>query len=158
MAIQQVKDSEKLEVALADDNALGYKIKVLGKNIYLVYFFVDNKLVRARYTLAEEHTNKDDFISDYKEFQNILIKKYGKPAKDNIYWRNNLYKKDQSNWGTAISMGHLSYFSNWDTQDTEIICFLNGDNFNVKCGVEYSSKKLKQSEQDYREKKGMENF
>lgn len=158
MSMQQVKESEPLEIVHSEDNVLGYKVKVLDKEVYLVYIFVENKLVRSRYVLAEEHTNKNDFISDYKMFQNILIKKYGKPVKNDIYWRNNLYKRDPSNWGMAIGLGHLSYFSNWDTQDTEIICFLNGDNFNIKCAVEYSSKKMEQLEKNYKEKKGLENF
>ncbi|MHB8068713.1 MAG: hypothetical protein ACYDIC_12535 [Desulfobaccales bacterium] len=158
MSIQQVKESEPLEIAHSSENILGYKVKVLDKDMYLVYIFVDNKLVRSRYLLAEEHSNKNDFIDDFKSFQNILIKKYGKPAKDDIYWRNNLYKKDPSNWGMAIGLGHLSYFSSWNTEDTEVICFLHGDNFNIKCGVEYISNKLRQLENKYKEKKGLENF
>jgi len=156
--MQQVKESEPLEIAHSEENILGYKVKVLDKDVHLGYIFVENKLVRAKYVLAEEHSNKNDFINDYKLFQSILIIKYGKPLKDDIYWRNNLYKKDPSNWGTAISVGHLSYFSKWDTGDTEIICFLHGDNFNIKCGVEYISRKLEQLEKSYKEKKGLENF
>lgn len=158
MSMQQVKESEPLEIAHSEENILGYKVKVLDKDVHLGYIFVENKLVRAKYVLAEEHSNKNDFINDYKLFQSILIIKYGKPLKDDIYWRNNLYKKDPSNWGTAISVGHLSYFSKWDTGDTEIICFLHGDNFNIKCGVEYISRKLEQLEKSYKEKKGLENF
>ena len=158
MTIQQVKESEPLEVAHSGNNILGYNVKVLDKNVYLVYIFVENKLVRAKYILAEEHSNKNDFINDYKLFQDILIKKYGKPIKDDIYWRNNLYKKDTSNWGMAVGVGHLSYFSNWHSQDTDIVCFLYGDNFNIRCGVEYISNKLRQLEKNYKEKKGLENF
>lgn len=158
MSVQQVLKSEPLETAHSEKNVLGYKVKVLDKDVYLGYIFIDNKLVRARYILAEEHSNKNDFINDYDTFKKILIKKYGKPIKDDVIWRNRLFKKNSSDWGMAISIGHLAYFSKWDTEHTEILCFLYGDNHKIKCGVEYVSKKLKQLEKNYKEKKGLENF
>lgn len=158
MSMQQVRESEPLEVTHSEDNVLGYKTKVLDKDIYLIYIFIGDKLVRTKYALAEEHSNKNDFINDYKEFQNIITKKYGKPIEDKVYWRNNLFRKDPSHWGNAIGLGHLLYFSTWETADTRIVCFLHGDNYTIKCGVEYASKQLRHLEKNYKEKKGLENF
>ncbi|MFQ5780827.1 MAG: hypothetical protein ACE5HN_08605 [Nitrospiria bacterium] len=62
MSIAQVKSSEPLDVVKHDENLLGYKTSVIGKDVFVAYFFVDNQLVRARYILAESHTNKNDFI------------------------------------------------------------------------------------------------
>jgi len=109
MSIAQVKSSEPLEVAKEDKTLLGYKTTVIGKDVLVAYFFVDNQLVRARYVLVESHTNKNDFITDYNDFKKILTKKYGKPKQDETLWKNDLYKDDYSDWGTAISMGHLVY-------------------------------------------------
>jgi hypothetical protein len=158
MSIQQVKESEPLEISHTEENLLGYKTKVIDKNVFLIYFFVEDKLVRATYGLADEHSNKNDFINDYNDFKNILIKKYGKPVKENTYWRNNLYKSDTSQWGFAISLAHLSYFAQWESEETQIISSLYGDNYAIKCGVEYSSKKLKPFVEKYKDKKGLENF
>jgi hypothetical protein len=158
MSIQEVKQSEPMEPNESKENILVYKTNIINKNVFLVYFFVDNKLVRARYTLAEEHSNKNDFIHDYDEFKEIIKKKYGKPVKDDILWKSRIYKNDPSNYGMAVATGNLSYFSSWKTNNSKIICFLHGDNFNVFCGVEYVSNELGSIEKEHEEKKNLEKF
>ena len=158
MSIAQVKSSEPLEVAKEDKTLLGYKTTVIGKDVLVAYFFVDNQLVRARYVLVESHTNKNDFITDYNDFKKILTKKYGKPKQDETLWKNDLYKDDYSDWGIAISMGHLVYLSSWETQDTEINNILMGENFDISCIVEYTSKNLKEIEKKAQEKKALDEF
>ena len=91
MSIAQVKSSEPLDVAKEDTTLLGYKTTVLDKDVFVAYFFVDNQLVRARYVLAESHTNKNDFITDYNDFKKILTTKYGKAKQDESFWKNDLY-------------------------------------------------------------------
>ena len=158
MSIAQVKSSEPLDVAKEDENLIGYKTTVIGKDVLAAYFFIDNQLVRARYVLAKPHTNKNDFITDYNDFKEILTKKYGKPKEDKSFWKNDLYKDDYSRWGTAISLGHLIYFSSWETEDTEINNMLMGENYDISCIVEYSSKNLKEIEKKAKEKKALEAF
>jgi len=108
--------------------------------------------------LVESHTNKNDFITDYNDFKKILTKKYGKPKQDETLWKNDLYKDDYSDWGTAISIGHLVYLSSWETQDTEINNILMGENFAISCIVEYTSKNLKEIEKKAQEKKALDEF
>jgi len=158
ISIAQVKSSEPLDVVKEDENLLVYKTNVIGKDVFVAYFFIDSQLVRARYVLAESHTNKNDFITDYNDFKEILTKKYGKPKQDETFWKNDLYKDDYSDWGTAISVGHLVYLSSWETQDTEINNMLMGENFDISCIVEYSSKKLKGIEKKAQEKKALDAF
>ena len=158
MSIQQVKQSEPIEPDESKENILLYKINILNKNVFLVYFFVNNKLVRARYVLAEEHSNKNDFINDYDEFKEIIKKKYGKPVKEDIFWKSRIYKNDPSNYGMAIATGNLIYLSSWKTNDSKIICFLRGDNFKIYCGVEYLSKELGSLEKEQAEKSNLDNF
>jgi hypothetical protein len=158
MSIQEVKQSEPMEPNESKENVLTYKTNILNKDVFLVYFFVNNKLVRARYALAEEHSNKNDFIQDYNEFKEIIKKKYGKPVKEDIYWKSRIYKNDPSNYGMAIATGNLSYFSSWKTNDSKIICFLHGDNYNIYCGIEYVSEELASLEKEQAEKKNLEKF
>ncbi|MBN1546463.1 MAG: hypothetical protein JW902_07385 [Syntrophaceae bacterium] len=158
MSIAEVKASEPLEVAKEDENFLAYKTSVIGKDVFVAYFFVDNQLTRARYVLADSHSNKNDFIIDYEDFKKILIKKYGNPVQDESIWRNDLYKDDYSDWGTAISIGHLIYFSNWKTKDTGISILLSGENYDISCIIEYSSTNFKETEKKAQEKKALEAF
>lgn len=158
MSIEEVKSSEPLKIAQEDENLLGYKTSVIGKDVFVVYFFIENQLLRARYVLAESHINKNDYITDYNDFKEILTKKYGKPKRDETLWKNDLYKDDYSSWGSAIGMGHLIYFSTWETPNTEIGNMLTGDNFDISCIVEYSSKNLKEIEKKAQEKKALDAF
>jgi len=158
MTPAEVKATEPLKVAEEKEGFLCYKTSVLGKNVFVVYFFTDNQLTRARYVLADSHSNKTDFITDYEDFKTILMKKYGNPAKDESFWKNDLYKDDYSDWGTAISVGHLIYFSTWNTSNTEINNMLMGENFDISCIVEYSSTNLKLIEKEAQEKKALEAF
>jgi hypothetical protein len=44
----------------------------------VIYIFAGDKLTRAKYSIIEEHSNKNDYISDYKAIKELLTKKYGK--------------------------------------------------------------------------------
>lgn len=158
MSMEQVKASESLKVAQTEKNMLAYRTNIIGKNVFIIYYFVHNKLFQARYALLDSHTNKNDFITDYNDFKKILTRKYGIPDQDRTIWRNDLYKNDPSNWGMAVIVGNLVYISNWQTHDTEITCLLGGDNFKATCGVEYKSKKLEQLERKAAEKNAISNF
>lgn len=158
MSVAEVKASEPLTVAKEDETLVAYKASIIGKDVFVVYLFTDNQLTRAKYVLAESHSNRNDFIKDYNDFKNILEKKYGSPSKDETLWRNDLYRNDYSDWGTAISLGHLLYFSTWETENTEIASILTGENFDISCVIEYSSKSLEELEKKAKEKKALDAF
>jgi len=153
---QEVQATESLEPAYQKQGILGYKSKLLQKNVLIMYIFVEGKLVRAQYILAERHTNRNAFIQDYEDFKEILTTKYGKPDNDSVYWLNDLYKDEHSRWGFAVSLGHLKYFSSWNTDSTKIVCALHGENYDITCAVEYTSKKLEHLEQEKKDKEAMD--
>jgi len=75
-----------------------------------------------------------------------------------IYWENELYKNDKSNWGLAISIGHLSYNSVWETSTTDIELALDGNNYKVNLRVRYTSKELKEWADKITKEKAKNNF
>ena len=137
---------------------LGYRVTVLNKAVLLGYTFVHGKLVMASYALNEKHTNKNDYIEDYKDFKEALIKKYGRPKIDNVDWRNDLYKDSPSDWGLAVSLGQLEYISYWETDSKTIKASLRGDNYEISCWVFYESKKLAHLKEKYEKKKTLDNL
>lgn len=158
MSKQQVLATETLELVSEREGSLTYMSAILHKKVLIGYSFVKNKLFRGTYLLREPHSNKNDFIEDYDDFKQMLTKKYGKPKKDNIVWRNNLFKNDFSQWGTAIGVGHLVYASEWETDSTKILCLLSGDNFKISLGVGYESKELKLLKKKQKEKRALDLF
>jgi hypothetical protein len=137
---------------------LGYPSKVLNKDVLISYFFINNQLTNAQYQLNEEHSNKNDYINDYQNFKEVLLKKYGKPIMDEILWRDDLYKDKPQDWGSAVSIGHLRYLCVWKTPTTRIGLSLSGDNYEVSCAITYTSLKHKPLIDKAREKQEAEDF
>jgi hypothetical protein len=158
MSKKQVKITESGKIERDNERMLAYSGKVSGIECLILYIFAENKLVRAKYVFTPEHTNKNDFIVDYKSVKDGLAKKYGEPKSDDTNWRNDLYKDDYSNWGFAISLGHLMYFAEWETESTEISLILSGENYKTRLAAEYSSKQFQHLEEKAIEKKTQEDY
>lgn len=157
MSKSQVKGKEEGKI-LRDDDVLAYEGNVAGLDTLIAYIFVDNKLVRAKYIFTEKHSNRNDYITDYSSIQKILNKKYGEPADDKTYWKNDLYKDDYQDWGMALAVGHLYKYSNWKISDTEVWLSITGDNYQISHSAEYSSVKLAGLESAKSEENAAEQF
>jgi hypothetical protein len=149
-----VKKSETAKFIDQDATHLLFTDTVGGISVNILYTFLDGRLVRAGYRNADTHTNKNDFIQDYRKLNELLTKKYGKPEVDKTVWRNELYKDDPSNFGMAISAGHLFYSAQWNLERTIILSVISGDKFKITHTVDYqevASKKEQQQKQEQQE-------
>lgn len=136
----QVQASETAEFVSQDkDRSLTFKGNVNDLDCWIIYVFAYDTLVKARYAIYEEHVNKNEYITDYEKLKEILKKKYGDPAKDRTTWVSNIYKDNSREWGLAISLGQLVYFTEWDTESTQIWLMLHGDNNKIQFSLEYTS-------------------
>jgi hypothetical protein len=156
MSPDEVKKTENSEFLFQKDNILAYKGKLIDFDALIAYFFAENQLVRARYVLEEEHTNKNDYIEDYKSLKNKLISKYGEPSTDKTEWKNDLYRGDPSLWGFAVSLGHLYYYSIWYADDTNITLSIRGDNYKIHTILEYESKQLVHMEEREKQNRALD--
>jgi hypothetical protein len=143
MTQEEVITAEKIEkkdISSQTKNLLGINTTVSSYPSLVYYIFAYNRLVRAVYAFQIEHTNKTEYIDiDYKNVKEMITNKYGIPKSDDKLWKNNLYKDDPTNWGLAVSMGHLTFSTLWANEKTNVVEFLSGDNFDIKFGVGYSS-------------------
>ncbi len=154
----QVREIEKNILFQEEEWLLAYWGNAGGFDCLIVYIFAEGKLVRGRYIFTISHTNKNDYLIDYKKVKKILIKKYGKPIKDRYIWRNDLFRNNYQKRGLAISIGHLVYFAQWELPDTYISLILYGENFEISLELEYQSKKLEEIEQKIKEKEELDEF
>jgi len=155
MTIEEVKKIEGEPIQKSKTEGLdiiGYQGKISGMDCLVGYIFAGNKLTRAKYVFAEEHSNKNLYINDFNEIKKILTDKYGEPKDDNVHWLDDLYKDDYSDWGMAISVGDLRYFTTWDLPETSITSFLVGDNYEISLGVEYVGKGFEELEEKAKKK------
>jgi hypothetical protein len=153
MSKEQVKATEDKKPDFEADDRLFYNLKINGDDYICVYRFLEDKLYSGSYRFTVKHVNKNRYIDDYKELKEILTKKYGKLISDEIKWKNDLYKDNKSEWGMAISVGDLEYWTYWETSTTEICLLLTGDNYKITLDIHYYSKKLKEWANKIKEEK-----
>jgi hypothetical protein len=134
---------------------IGYNATIAGLKVLAGYVFADDQLVRGKYVLLERHTNKNQYIADFEKLADLLSEKYGESKKE-VYWKNNLYRDDADRHGMAISAGHVTVTHRWNTERTNIILGISGDNFEISVGLEYTSKSLGHLEDEATQKKTLD--
>lgn len=142
MSPDQVRASEPGVEWIESGDRLGFETRIGTVDALAVYEFTDDRFSTAMYTVTEEHVNKTLFIDDYRELAGLLEQKYGKPDEDETVWRNDLYRDDPSDWGTAVGVGHLTMYKQWHTETTDVSIVLFGDNFEVHVQIAYQSRDL----------------
>lgn len=156
MSIEDVKKAEKAEKFKEDENNLAYSVNILGEDALLLYAFSDNKLCRARYALLKHFTNQNNkYHESFIPLVESLQEKYGKPKKHNKIWRNSLFKGDKDAIGVAIATGGYSEYVFWVNEKTDIVAYITGENHDIDCGVEYSSKEFMKIERNNKKKRDL---
>ena len=125
-----------------DDSALIYSRKVAGMSTLIGYLFVEDKLVKAKYMFHQQHSEFNQYITDYNNLKKALEKKYGKAQKERDIWSNDLYTNIPAEWGKAVSLGYLTRLSYWGIKNSEITLLLKGENEKIDLWLEYKSKVL----------------
>jgi len=142
MSMQQVMATEAGEPASKDGTSLVYLVTVASLSCGAVYTFVDGKLAYGGYVFSVQHSNRNGYIDDYEKIKGLLSQKYGTPAMDRTVWLNDLYKDDKDDWGMAIAVGHLTYYTSWNLPHTTVLQALKGDNYEITHLIRYSSTEL----------------
>ncbi len=158
MTRKRVKQAEVSELFHEEEHSLLYRGKIAELDCCIVYCLVEDRLVRARYVITEEHPDRNNHINDFEKVKEALTVKYGKPADDQVVWRADLYKEDDDDWGVSVSLGHLVFGCDWSTDSTDILLMLCGENYEISFVVEYSSQKLKPFEAAARKRKSLVDF
>lgn len=123
-----------------DDNMLVFTNgSVAGYDTLIVYEFdKSGKLIYGSYSLTEEHSNKTDYYDDFCDLAELYTEKYGQPISDKVDWKDDLYKDDPSDWGMAISVGHVKFYKIWEDPDGNYIGMtLSGDNYKIYTSILY---------------------
>jgi hypothetical protein len=123
----------------------------------LLYIFVNDKLVRAKYVSNAEHSELNDFIADFRAVEPILMEKYGKPAAERAVWEDDLYQQERLPYldqdralpadilpsdqhaGLAVSLGNLRLITQRRSAHTKITHALTGANSRIVHQIEYRS-------------------
>lgn len=133
----EIKEIENSTLKEDSDYGLIYSGSVGIHEASIFYRFTNGKLSTGAYFFDAKHTNKNKCIDDYDSINRILKNKYGTPISEETTWLNDLYKDDYSEWGFAVSLGHLKYVTVWELGETDIIHSLDGDNYSINHSIVY---------------------
>lgn len=151
-----VVESERTPPTDESTQTISFADLIAGLPCTVLYIFVTDRLVRAKYVVTAGHVNSTKYLSDFETLQALLVKKYGPPAKNDTFWAGDLYKHDPSEWGMAVSTGDLSKYCTWDVTGATVVLALSGDNYEVLLQVEYSSVELQGLEEAAEEASALE--
>lgn len=146
MSVNQVKKSETFkkthETKKGNFSIIIYKGEMALRDVAVIYGFVDDKLTKVKCIFDLNHAVYNDFFSDYKSIQEILVSKYGKNYEVYHSWKDDLYQNSEKDWGMAIAMDHLFLENIWMTKKTKIRLAMQGTiDHQIKLYVEYFSLK-----------------
>lgn len=150
--------SEESDPADEAEFVVAYTQKIAGLDALVFYTFVDDQLVRGKYAITQEHSNSASYLIDRESLLTLLRKKYGEPSSEEVFWTNDLYRDDPSEWGDAVAAGHLSMYSSWSDGRTDLVLGLSGDNYDVNLGIEYSSTALSALEDERDEREALDDL
>lgn len=138
MSRAEVKSAESANFGGEDKYNMAYLSKVASLRTTIVYVFSDDKLTSGKYVFQEQHPNKSDYITDFKNIKAKLTEKYGAPIEDREAWKNN--QKTTEDLGEALNAGQLAYYAKWDTANSLISLAVYGSQNRVYHILEYGPK------------------
>lgn len=121
---------------------LKYNRSVMKRDCRTEYIFSRDRLVKTRYVFLQEYPQNSRYIEDFHRLNDEFSQKYGKPAEENKLWHEATWKDDPNRWGQAVSLGHLSYLTRWQLDQTEVLLSLAGSDSHVSLELMYSTTKI----------------
>ena len=122
---------------------LRYRREIMNRRCLVEYAVGRNGLVAVRLLLWEKYSDKSQYIADYYQLRAYLNEQVGRPRSDQVIWQNRYYEKENGRWGTALSMGHLAFSSEWVFRDTSVQLRLSGENDQILLDAELHDVKAK---------------
>jgi hypothetical protein len=127
------KEVGKRVPQLSGAHELVFKGKIAGLECEIIYSFDHKgKLSALGFGSLLKHSTNNLYIDDMISILNALTEKYGQPYIGGQIWHDDLYKSDPTDWGFALSLGHLEYKYTWKFgYKTAINLELSGDNYEI---------------------------
>jgi hypothetical protein len=138
MSVTQVKRIERLKLIEEGKDFLKYDDALTGMNCDVIYYFTEEKLSSARYTIKQKHHDPALFSEDFVALKKHLCLMYGPYVSVEDKWNDDQFKSDESKWGFAVSLGFLTRSVKWKKAETDIVLLMAGQNHEIFMNIEYA--------------------
>jgi hypothetical protein len=110
----------------------------MERDCRIEYIFSRNRLIKTHYVFLQEYPQKTQYIEEYLRLNDRFSQKYGVPTEEQKLWHDPVLKEDPHEWGQAVSLGHLSYQTRWQMDQTDIVLSLAGSRSQILLELLYS--------------------
>ena len=138
----EVKATETGSLIKEFDQSLIYQDTLAEETVAIHYYFLENALFLGVYVFDAQYQDANDHIDAYYRIVSVINERHGEPTDSEIVWENDTYKADPSKHGMAVAKADSTFFSRWETDSTDILLRLAGDNYEIEHTLTYSSKTL----------------
>lgn len=138
----EVLEREGAEAAHDGGDFLMFESRLATIAVRVFYSFIDNRLARGKYVVAESYANDQSFVHAFESLRGLLIEKYGKADSDDMYWLDDGFKDSPLQLGMAAAVGQYRRFLHWQRADGDLWLGLSGENYKATVSVEYESAAL----------------
>lgn len=124
------------EVVRSGDRLITHA-RIEGLEVATTYRFDDDGLAAVSALSRARHRDRNRYIEDYRRLRQWLRAHWGPPEIDDRAWRNELLRDQRTRWGDAVAAGHLVYYAEWRTGDTEVVMTLKSERLQISHEVVY---------------------
>ncbi|MBE0598447.1 MAG: hypothetical protein IH614_14365 [Desulfuromonadales bacterium] len=137
----QIREKESSSLIAESPLQEGVKILVFGDDLaglptFVVYVLAKDRLVNAKYAFAEEHDNANLYLADFAKVGALLQETHGEPVEAGAIWQNGA-GEEEIEWTLSIAIGELILLGRWQTEESEIVHLLRGEEMKIYHEVEY---------------------
>lgn len=136
-SMAEVLDARPGTVILRGPERLIVHARLEDLEVATTYRFDDHGLAAVSALSRARHHDRNGYIDDYGRLRQRLRARWGAPRVDDRAWRNDLFRDERGRWGDAVAAGHLVYYTEWRTGDTEVVMTLKSERLQVSHEIVY---------------------
>ena len=154
MDAASVKNTETTKIISEDQFKVVYDCLLADIKGNIIYTFTTKgQLMRSKYLLTPNYFSMNNYIKDYKLFEELLTSKYGDVVKKSVVNTSNKSNITENDWSALLVSGQLRIENIWSTPKTTILLTLSKTGDKPTIQIDYISKEF--NDKDMRERKAI---
>lgn len=154
MDAASVKNTETTKIISEDQFKIVYDCLLADIKGNIIYTFTTKgQLMRSKYLLTPHYFSMNNYIKDYKLFEELLTAKYGDVVKKSVVNTSNKSNITENDWSALLVSGQLRIENIWSTPKTTILLTLSKTGDKPTIQIDYISKEF--NDKDMRERKAI---
>ena len=154
MDAASVKNTETTKIISEDQFKIVYDCLLADIKGNIIYTFTTKgQLMRSKYLLTPHYFSMNNYIKDYKLFEELLTSKYGDVVKKSVVNTSNKSNITENDWSALLVSGQLRIENIWSTPKTNILLTLSKTGDKPTIQIDYISKEF--NDKDMRERKAI---